>query len=131
MTQYYWRVSAGYKKNFGDWSETWNFITNIGKVSLITPKNLSKGVPVHGLLNWNSLNGATQYWIQLSKDSNFVYPEINDSNLTKNEFSYNGLRNSEVYYWRIKANNNVSIANWSDVWHYEGIAYYVPINLIL
>lgn len=118
-TLYYWRVCASNKGVFGNWSSTFSFRTNLKSVTLSNPLNTIGGVPANGLLNWVKLPDATIYRVQVAKDTNFYKPVIDQAGLDTNQFKYSDLENYTSYYWRVRAGNDESKGEWSDVWNFR------------
>jgi len=84
-----------------------------GVVSLLLPLNDAKFISIKPQLSWNSLSGANNYQLQLSKKSDFSSEVvINENNLTNTTYQVSSnLDYGKKYYWRVKADNTQS---WSE-----------------
>lgn len=78
-------------------------------------------------LRWNRNPLAASYDLQVSTDSTFnpfTFPAtavVVDSGLTDTLTSIDSLDFAETYYWRVRAENEFGISQWSDVWHFTTI----------
>ncbi|NCC88174.1 MAG: T9SS type A sorting domain-containing protein, partial [Clostridia bacterium] len=120
-TQYFWRVKSTDGIVYSDWSEIWNFTTEISALDapiLVTPLNNATGISVESaILDWNSVIGASQYVYEISTDMNFnnnVSTEI--INETQKEIFT--LSTGTQYFWRVKAINSTLESNWSETWNF-------------
>lgn len=67
------------------------------------PDEAVAGQPIN--LQWSAVANADVYHVQVSQDSAFNAPVINDSLLTSNSRTLTGLTSEAVYYWRVRARN--------------------------
>ncbi|MEP7235059.1 MAG: T9SS type A sorting domain-containing protein, partial [Ignavibacteriota bacterium] len=115
-TMYYWRVSA--KNSFGEsgWSAVWSFtIVSIKpeQVRLLLPKDSAINVSTTPALVWSFAKNATGYELQLW-DS---LKQISDlSLLAQPSYSHPALPNGTRYSWRVRADNDGTLGEWSDTW---------------
>lgn len=119
-TSYYWRARAYNGCDWGPWCETMMF--TVCK-SLTTPILKS---PIGGTVfcynqrffDWEDVQNATKYKIQVSSDKTFTSPVI-DREATSSEYSetsYSSLYFSgKRYYWRVCASNQCEWGPWSAV----------------
>jgi photosystem II stability/assembly factor-like uncharacterized protein len=119
-TKLYWRVRALNIVGIGPWSSTWSFstFTKLSAPVLSYPANNSKGQPLDIKLNWDSVQDAETYRILIAQDSMFVNPIIDDSLLTSASKSISGLKSGMQYYWKVRAKNNLSYSNYSQIWRF-------------
>jgi len=100
--KYYWRVKAieegGLKS---PWSEVRGFtVTKIFPPTLASPDNQATVGP-DVTLSWNSVVGAAQYKLQVSKDAAFTKLIVNEKTTAlSKDLTALAARN---YYWRVKA----------------------------
>ena len=116
---YYWRI--GYN---GNYSTVWSFTPSTGSsgptpivilpTSLISPQDSTINVSLSPTFNWNSVNGATNYQIQISTNANFSNIVTDASNITTTTYSAAGFSFGGAYYWRVRALNNIGASNWSN-----------------
>ncbi len=104
--EYYWRVRATANSNSGPWSETWKFLTVIANPTLLSPADNAVSIPISGTIEWNAVDGASSYRIQISTKSDFSDTVVNVNNgSTVTSYSYSGLLNATKYYWKIRASS--------------------------
>ena len=71
-TKFYWRIRGINSKDTSNWSEPFIFTTDVFvTVELLAPKNNSYGFKLKDTLFWQDIQGAENYWLQVSKDSKF------------------------------------------------------------
>ena len=84
-TSYYWRVEARNAGGWSSWSQAWTFTTSPatpGVPTLQSPANGATNQPAILTLIWNTVPGATGYWLQLATSAAFTLIIRNDSLLT-------------------------------------------------
>ncbi len=103
---YFWRV-IGYNANdAGQNSATFQFLTSLGKVTLVALANNAVGIDLNGVnFSWNAVNGAQSYRIQISEQSNFSSFVVNTGGIAGTSTTINGLQYNKLYYWRVNAQN--------------------------
>lgn len=111
---YYWRVRPRYGVNgpLGAWTSGWSFrrIGFTAQISDTTPVNL--GTPT---FNWDMVEGAQSYRIQVSTDPNFGSTLINQVTPMTSYTPQTTLVQG-TYYWRVQVNRYDVISNdWSEV----------------
>jgi hypothetical protein len=115
-TTYYWRVATIDAKNcVGDWSEVRSFKTKIDVAKLLLPSDKAVNQNANINLEWQAVASASEYNIQVSKDSLF-----NPNKLTFELYHIKGLsvfvsnlESNTKYFWRVRAVNNESTGDWS------------------
>lgn len=112
--RYYWRVRSLGTAGWGAWSSVFEFTTP----QPLGPPTL--GAPSNGAINteltqiyfwWNGVSGATEYWLQIAKDSNFTVLAVNDSAVASTAIYqyFPPLEYNTTYYWRVRTGN---VAGW-------------------
>lgn len=118
-TQYYWRVKATNGDIESDWSDVWNFTTRSNTLdapTLSSPANNALNVDINPALNWNSVANATEYTLQYSINDDLTDAvSFTTSNLSQ---SISSLNYETSYYWRVKATNNDTESEWSEIWKF-------------
>jgi hypothetical protein len=120
--QYYWRARA---KNAGGWSpwvSAWNFITTINPPTipvLVSPANGSTVLPIP-LLDWDDVETATRYRVQVSTVANFSTTVIDQVYLTQSKYQVPAgiLSSFTQYYWRARAMNDGGWGPWASAWSF-------------
>jgi hypothetical protein len=69
-------------------------------------------------LKWNSAKDATLYVLQLSKDQSFTSILNTDTVTTDTIKAIAGLSKNQKYYWRVLAENEAGVSQWSDIWNF-------------
>ena len=118
-TDYYWKVRVFSNENIGEWSETFNFRTTLGKAGLRLPLDKSKGLPTEISFLWFNLNGATKYHLQISRDINFEDLVFSQDTLTSVNIIISNLPPNQDMYWRVRGVSNDGYGEWSDVWTFS------------
>jgi hypothetical protein len=105
---FFWRIAA--KPLFGDltpWSDVWEFSTFQKSIpdapALKYPSNNSRYIPLTVTLNWNNVQKAERYHLQVSSDSSFSTLLLNDSSLSAPQKTTDPLLFGGKYFWRVRA----------------------------
>ena len=124
---YYWRVRSKNHEAVSPWSEVRSFTSKLAKPILISPENLSENIPVYAPLIWHSLDGADTFTIQISKSASFDTLTYEWS--SSDTISYSDLLEGRTeYFWRVKASNEKSSSDWSEVRSF--VTIFGPPNLL-
>ena len=112
--QYFWRVAAFNSTSTSNWSETYNFTTELEPPTITSPTTNTTEQPLLGVITWKVNDINYLFAIQIARDENFtdlVYdiPEIESS-----DYQYE-LEENQLYFVRVRsiADNNQS--KWSSV----------------
>jgi hypothetical protein len=84
--------------------------------TLASPVNGSTNRPLSLTLYWNASTGATSYRLQLATDAGFTSLVSDISGITTTSQQVSGLAYSTTYYWKVRAANDITSSNWSDIW---------------
>ncbi len=106
--KYYWRVRAGIP--YSVWSETRAFIISTS-VTLILPQPnaiLNTRTP---FFDWQDVNNATQYEIQIDTNQRFSSPMDTTVQISQFQMPAPGL-NEGTYFWRVRA--GLPYGRWSE-----------------
>ncbi len=60
-------------------------------------------------------------YFSLSKDPSFSSIINKDSTTTDTTKNITGLARNQKYYWRVQAQNEAGVSQWSDIWNFTGI----------
>ena len=118
--QYYWRVVALSNDAMSNWSEIFSFITELEAPVPGYPANNTEKVDVEGELTWPEISGAEEYHLQVAEGEDFVNDVIIDEILSENKFDYE-LSPGRLYNWRIKAMNEKTESQWSDIHNFRTV----------
>jgi uncharacterized protein (TIGR02145 family) len=86
--------------------------------TLPTPKDTSSNIAVPVVLTWNESSGATNYALQVSKDSSFSSLVYNIDSLIVTSKQVTDLDGLKKYYWHVSAKNNFGTKGWSETWSF-------------
>jgi hypothetical protein len=86
---------------------------------LLSPADGSTVSPTP-LLDWNDVDSATSYRLQVSTVSDFSSTEIDQVSLTQSEYQVPDgiLANYTQYYWRVRARNDSGWSPWTGDWSF-------------
>lgn len=124
---YFWRVRTTNPIGTGPWANPFRFMTLlIPPVApvLVDPPNGAVDVSTTPTLDWDSVQYAASFKVQLSTDSTFTIPSlINAGGLTFSQYNVPGgiLSNNTTYYWRVNATNNAGTGPYSQVWRFHTV----------
>ena len=122
-TDYWWHVKAKNPAGSSAFSAAFKFTTIPAPPSapiLQSPPNNSTGQSLTPFLDWADVQGAQSYRVQVSEDTNFNNPIINQSGLSLSQHQVTAnLQNNTLYYWRAAAGNTSGYGPWSSVWNFR------------
>ncbi len=124
---YFWRVRTTNPIGTGPWSEPFRFMTLLippVAPQLVDPPNGAIEISTTPTLNWDSVQYASTFRVQLSTDSTFTIPHlINAGDLTFSQYNVPGgvLSNNTTYFWRVNASNNAGTGPYSQVWKFRTV----------
>lgn len=106
------------------------FIEPLPAPNLSSPANGETGVSISPVLKWQEVEGADSYNVQLSGNDTFTELIVNQTNITDTSYNVVDLSYEATYYWRVSAENNGLIFDWSEVWSFTTVGM-VPEKVIL
>jgi hypothetical protein len=124
LTNYYWKVNAGNSSGWSSYSTVYKFTTvppiPIAPV-LVSPLNNATNLQPNVLLDWNSVQYAVSYRIQIANDSLFTSMVFDTSNVNRDSLRVRlGLLIVNTkYFWRVNAVNISGTGPWSTVWNFR------------
>jgi len=122
--KYYWRVRAKNPGGTGNWSSVRNFTTFPpipNAPMLVAPANNANQQLLSLELDWNPVQYAEKYHLQLSSSSNFANTIVNNDNIAGISHEVVGLDYLSTYYWRVAAVNFSGTSEWSDIYSFATI----------
>lgn len=121
-TLYYWRVRGVNGAGAGAWSYIWSFrvVSVPSQPILLSPQNNSTNQPPTPLFDWDSLNSANSFRLQISADSIFTALIFDTTGITQSKLQLrsNILSLNQKYYWRVNASNQAGTGPWSFIWNF-------------
>jgi hypothetical protein len=117
-TKHFWKVRASNNIYTGDWSDVWEFTTELQTPSLLSPANNSTRLNTELTLSWQQSVGAESYDVQVSEDQNFGSISIQNNSISTNSVSIQGLSPEKRYYWRVRANASDNHSQWTAPWSF-------------
>lgn len=126
FTRYYWKVRTTNSLGTGPFSVTWNFRTQLSAPPppvLRSPLNGAVNVPLTPLCDWDSLELAETYRIQISLDTTFSTTVLNIGGIQNAQYQVPGgsLQADKWYYWRVNGTNSVGTGPWSQTWNFKTV----------
>jgi|GEM_PF-2413430 len=113
-TKYYWRVMAvNNQGQYRSWSSVRSFRTAILPPLLINPGFASVESTQRPLFEWEEVDGAASYQIQISRRSDLKYPIINVTVPTSEYLMMKNLPMNKDIYWRVRAKGANGPSAWS------------------
>ena len=119
LITYYWRVRGNNGARFSEYSDVRSFTTSIVAPELLFPEYASTGVVSNPLLDWEPVDGASSYRLQIVKtlpnfsDSRLL---LDDSGIVDTEKQIEGLESSTRYYWRVLCETQNYDSPYSEIW---------------
>jgi len=119
-TKYYWSVVAVNRGVESDLLQIWSFTTvpvpPTVAVELLLPVNNSTTVAGNNaFFSWNSISDIQFYQFQISKNSNFATPVIDEKITNRTHHQVTNLDENTKYYWRVAGGNENGLGVWSEV----------------
>lgn len=113
---YYWRVEVKSSAGLGPWSNVWNFITYVPLPAMpqLVGATPEPGQPGSVTFEWNKVQYADQYLIQLAHSQSFTALFYKDSTASDTFKTVSGFSEGQKYYWRVQAKNVEGSSAWSD-----------------
>jgi hypothetical protein len=112
-TTYYWRVRATGETGKSQWSNPFKFTTELPSPKLLRPPFADTLAPISGLLQWEPVQGASNYEVQICEKSDFEFGVISYNVSDQRFVQYSNLAYSTKYYWRVRAYNSSLQSRWS------------------
>src|SRR5690606_10293605 len=89
-----------------------------GAPALLSPANLSTGVPLSPELEWQPVEDAASYEVQVSAAADFSDPVFAQTGIAATSAEVPGLASATAYHWRVRAANAAGNGQWSDAWQF-------------
>jgi hypothetical protein len=123
-TNYHWRVLSVNKGGEGLWSNVKTFRTKDiapeDQAVLTSPANNSVDLPNSLTLNWNEVDRALGYELQIATTNNFAEGTfvLNTNSVWQNSRLVYDLPHNTKMWWRVRAWNEDGQAPWSNTWSF-------------
>ncbi|MDI6802865.1 MAG: glycosyl hydrolase family 18 protein [Bacteroidota bacterium] len=101
----------------------------LAKTTLVSPVHNSIEQPTSLPLQWNAVQNALQYQLQVAKDSMFTLKVVDDSVISATVYQLSGLLSNTTYFWRVRAKSNTAIGQYSDVSKFKTMLLYIHVSL--
>ncbi len=85
---------------------------------LTSPENNATNRPLNPTLEWQPVENAVSYTLQVSLTNDFATTIVNESAIESTEFEVNNLAYSTQYYWRLNATDGEQTSDWSEIWSF-------------
>jgi hypothetical protein len=116
-TVYYWRVKAKRGAQLdANWAFTSSFMTSRQQPRGQAPVGQTAVSPWQVRLSWNTVDGATQYEVEVSDGSAFTTLFQSPPPMATTSYSFNGAVHS-TYWWRVRAiGPNGVVGDWATLY---------------
>ncbi len=95
---------------------------------LSSPINNSTNQSINPLLQWQAVENATSYTLQVSTNNSFTDFVLNQSGIEETQFQVNDLDSISTYFWRVNATDGTNTSYWSDIWSFTTIAPVISLS---
>ena len=86
----------------------------VAALNLISPADGALNQPLAPTFNWKVPAVIPNYHIQISTNNDLSNPIVNTDTITTTSYRYpNSLKFQTIYYWRVRAKNNLAFGLWS------------------
>ena len=119
FTTYEWRVQSKTDQTTSEYSEVWEFRTELNMPELSYPSNNAFDLPQDISCSWGSVSGAENYDFQLSEEDSFTSPVIYETGINDLYKELADLTFGKTYYWRVRAIYGVEFGEWSEVYSFK------------
>jgi len=87
---------------------------------LLQPLNNSTNQILNTNLDWQDIQIADRYRLQISTDNGFGQTIYDNSNIFQSQYSIRCLLTyNSIYYWRVKGINSLGESDWSQIWNFR------------
>lgn len=118
--QYYWRVRGlNIINGAGGWSAVRYFRTPLAQPVIISPAPNEALLTDRPAFNWDFVDGASQYTLQVSATSNFSRLLVHVTVDTAEYSMTKDLPQNKILYWRVRAKTPVVTSPWSTRWSFK------------
>lgn len=120
-TQYFWRLKSVRSGDSSDWSQTFEFTTqlndtasiNLNAPEVLKPKNNEFSVAINGIISWSKVNNAKRYKVNITDVDNKLIQELSLKGGNTTSTSLDNLKNNTKYIIKVKATSGYSESEWS------------------
>ena len=98
-----------------NWSEIWNFRTEMSKPELITPSADTINVSSELYFSWNQIAGADYYNLEISESNLFNSITLDSNKIFNNFIVLKNFQTDKHYFWRVKAIRSTDSSAWSEI----------------
>jgi glucose/arabinose dehydrogenase len=123
-TTYFWRVRAVNETGPGEWSAIRSFTTEDEPLQvpdapvLVSPENGATDVDADIVLEWEAVDEALWYSVQVSEGQDFDVITASADSLILLQFSPTDLSGQTTYFWRVRTLNLAGPGDWSEIWNF-------------
>lgn len=115
---YYWKVRAVRTTDSSEWSDVYNFRTEMVIPIQYYPPNKIENIEVNPIFKWKENSKFAYYQLQVSKSSDFT-SIIVDSTLEVPYYAIRELKTKSFFYWRVKAIDGKYQSSWSPTFMFK------------
>ncbi|MEX1054899.1 MAG: fibronectin type III domain-containing protein, partial [Rhodothermales bacterium] len=115
---YYWRVQAVNSSDTSPFSSVYSFSTTQAPPAagvLISPEAGAEGLPTTVALEWETIDDADSYHLQMDTAASFPAPVLEITDLSSTSYEAGDLQRETQYFWRVRGMNRGGSGAWSPV----------------
>jgi hypothetical protein len=120
---YFWRVRGINVNGEGPWSDIWKFTTMVEPAlvvpKLLAPSNGQLDLELVSFLNWEIVEDAVSYEVQVAKNDQFNDILLYQTNIMSGELEVTLPDYLSSYYWKVRARYVEGLSSWSEVWTFR------------
>lgn len=119
---YFWRVRSTNKNGNSAYSAINKFRTRLGEPSILTllePMNNSVGLDNLIEFQWNPIDSALYYQIEIAEDSDFRNVTLSSDSVYTNKTLIGNIEEGMQYYWRVKSHNKLGSITISNIFNFS------------
>ncbi len=119
-SMYYWRIRSSNGSGYSDWSEIRQFKPGSTAIPpdaprLVSPLTGIKDMPTDIYFEWQPVDGASTYHIQVSLEANFLRRSADLESIRGSRVLIRELVPTYIYWWRVRSVNPLGVSAWSEV----------------
>ncbi|MBN2416073.1 aryl-sulfate sulfotransferase [bacterium] len=88
-------------------------------------EKMNQDLPV--TMRWSTQGYALYYRLQVSPNDQFSTLVLDEVNLTDENYSWTSAEDNQVYYWRVRTENDAEVSEWASSW-FETVPPYIEIT---
>ena len=75
-------------------------------------------ITLNPILIWEAVSESETYTVQVSLSTDFSTMIVNQGGISGTSYALSSLSENTTYFWRVNAQNNEGVSEWSDTWNF-------------